>query len=78
MTSKDLKPKKKQPEGKSDGMRWAGMGVQMVIYIGIFVFAGVKLDQWMHTSKPWFTLGLSVTGVVFTMVYMIRSFLRDN
>jgi len=50
----------------------------MVLIIGIFVFAGIKLDAYFHTSRPWFTLGLSLFGVVIAMIYMIRSFTRGS
>ena len=50
----------------------------MVVYIGVFVFAGRWLDNRYATEKPWWTLGLSLTGVVFSMVYLVRRFLRDS
>ena len=73
-----MESKKKPPEKKSNDLQWAGIGVQMVLYIGIFVFAGIQLDAYMKTSKPWFTLSFSIVGVVFSMVYVIRNFLRNS
>ncbi|MBI3138775.1 MAG: AtpZ/AtpI family protein [Sphingobacteriales bacterium] len=32
-----------------DLLRYAGMGTQLLAAIGIAVFAGIKLDKWLHT-----------------------------
>jgi hypothetical protein len=31
-------------------LRYAGLGTQLLIAIGIAVFAGLKADNWLHTS----------------------------
>lgn len=31
-------------------MRYAGLGSQLLAAIGLAVFAGLKADQWLHTS----------------------------
>lgn len=33
-------------------MRYAGLGAQIFVSLGIAVFAGYKLDQWLHTPLP--------------------------
>ncbi|MBI5373551.1 MAG: AtpZ/AtpI family protein [Sphingobacteriales bacterium] len=32
-----------------DLLRYAGLGTQLLAAIGIAVFAGIKLDKWLHT-----------------------------
>lgn len=63
---------------KADNMIWQASqaGVQLVAIILIFVFAGYKLDQKVETEKPWFTLGLSLFGVIIGMIWFIRTFTR--
>ncbi len=31
-------------------IRYAGLGTQMLVSIGIAVFVGLKADQWLHSS----------------------------
>ena len=47
-------------------MRYAGLGTQLLVSIGIAVFIGLKADQWLHTS-PLFscTLPLLVLLAIF-------------
>jgi F0F1-type ATP synthase assembly protein I len=42
----------KTPPGKNnrDVLRYAGLGTQLLIAIGLAVFAGLKADKWLHTS----------------------------
>jgi F0F1-type ATP synthase assembly protein I len=47
-------------------MRYAGLGTQLLVAIGLSVFAGLKADKWLHTS-PLFAcvLPLAVLGGIF-------------
>jgi hypothetical protein len=69
-----MEPKKPQ----SDLMHLSGAGIQMVLIIGIFVFAGRKLDQHFQLEKPLWTLGLSVLGVLISLVFMMRAFSKST
>jgi F0F1-type ATP synthase assembly protein I len=31
-------------------MRYAALGTQLLVAIGLSVFVGIKLDKWLHTS----------------------------
>lgn len=55
-------------------MHYSGAGVQMVLIIGIFVFLGRKLDGHFMPSKPWWTLGLSLFGVIVALLYIVSAF----
>ena len=46
--------------------------IQIVFTILLLAFAGRKLDDKYGTDKPWFTLLLSILGLVGCMVYLIR------
>ena len=39
-------------EGNKQLMRYAGLAMQFLIAIGIGVFVGLKLDQWLSISFP--------------------------
>jgi hypothetical protein len=32
-----------------DLYRYAGLGTQLLVAIGLAVFAGIKIDKWLHT-----------------------------
>jgi hypothetical protein len=57
-------------------MRYASMGTQILVTIGLFVFAGVKLDQWLKLKFPAFTLALSLLGVVVGIYFAIKDLLK--
>ena len=50
-------------------IRYAGLGTQMLVSIGIAVFVGLKADQWLHTS-PLFSCVLPLL-VLFGMFYKL-------
>lgn len=31
-------------------MRYASLGTQLLVALGLSIFAGLKLDKWLHTS----------------------------
>lgn len=45
-------PGRKTSNTTGDLMRYAGMGMQFFVSIGIAVYAGYKGDQWLHISFP--------------------------
>ena len=44
--------KNKTPPNNSNRelIRYAGLGTQILVALGLAVFAGLKGDKWMHTS----------------------------
>jgi hypothetical protein len=77
------------PPGHSDGfrymeksprsyMRYATMGTQMLIVIGLGVFAGIKLDQWLEFKFPLFTVVLSLVSVVTAMYLAVKDLLKKK
>jgi F0F1-type ATP synthase assembly protein I len=50
--------------------RYAGLGTQLLVAIGLAVFAGLKADKWLHTS-PLFTVALPLLiliGIFYKLV----------
>jgi len=50
-------------------IRYAGLGTQMLVFISIAVFVGLKADQWLHSS-PLFSCALPLL-VLFSLFYKI-------
>ena len=51
-------------------LRYAGLGTQLLVAIGLALFAALKLDKWLHTS-PLFTVALPLivlTGIFYKLV----------
>ena len=57
----------------NDYGRYTGMAFQMLIVIGVFTFAGYKLDHWLHLKYPVFTIVLILLSVITSLYAIIRS-----
>lgn len=44
--------RQKQSKNNSDVLRYAGLGAQIFVSLGIAVFAGYKTDKWLDTPFP--------------------------
>ena len=69
--NKFQKPKKKI----DDFIRYSSLAFEMVVIMGIGVFAGVKIDSWLGFKFPVFTLVLMILSVIGAIYYAIRKFL---
>jgi len=67
-------PKKKPT---NDALKYTGLGFQMLAIIGIGVFLGIKLDQWLHTPDI-FTIILSLVSVVLGIYVVIKDFIQPK
>ena len=68
------KPKKQQ---FNNFLKFSSLGIQMLATILVFAFCGKWLDGYFETSKPYFTVGLSLFGVTAAMVYFVRQIKKD-
>lgn len=59
-------------------MKYAGMGAQMIVTIGLGVFAGVKLDQWLKWKFPVFTVVLSLFSVFAAIYLAVKDLLKKK
>ncbi|RYZ22665.1 MAG: AtpZ/AtpI family protein [Chitinophagaceae bacterium] len=63
-----------RPKSKSNSaelLRYAGLGAQIFVTIGLAVFAGLKLDKWLRISLPllvWLLPLLAVSGLIYKLV----------
>lgn len=62
-------------EGRSVNayVKYTGMGFQMIVIIGLFTYAGYKIDESAHHSVKWVTAILSLTGVFISLYLVIVS-----
>jgi hypothetical protein len=52
------------------------MAFQMFAIIGIGVFGGVKLDQWLKIGFPVFTVILSILSVAAAIYSVVKDLLK--
>jgi hypothetical protein len=62
----------KQNNASNDVLRYAGLGAQILVSIGIAVFAGLKLDQWIHMPIPLLVWLLPLLVVCLTIYKLIK------
>jgi len=70
-------PKLNKPKEKLDRfIRYSSLAFEMITIMGVGVFAGYKIDQWLNLSFPAFTLGLMILSVIGAVFYAIKNFLK--
>ncbi|KIO78028.1 hypothetical protein TH53_06270 [Pedobacter lusitanus] len=53
-------------------IRYTGIGFQMLATIGVFAFAGYKIDGYRNSEKLIFTALLGLLGVIVSLYQIIR------
>ena len=61
-----------QNKPSNDLLRYAGLGGQILVSLGLAVFAGLKLDQWLGLSFPLLVWLLPLVVVGLMMVKLIK------
>jgi hypothetical protein len=54
-------------------VKYSGLGFQMIAIIGVFAFAGYKIDESAHHQVRWVTAVLSLIGVFISLYIVIVS-----
>lgn len=52
--------------------RYAGLAIQFLVGIGLFLFAGLKLDEWLKFKMPVAVWVLPLLFIVVVIVKIIR------
>ena len=66
-----MSSKKPNPSSRNDLMRYAGLGGQLLVSLGLAVFVGYKGDQWLHLRFPVLVLLLPLVvlcGIIYKLV----------
>lgn len=61
----------KQTKPGNDLLRYAGLGGQILVSLGLAVFAGYKLDGWLKMGFPlavWLLPLLVVSAMIFKLI----------
>jgi F0F1-type ATP synthase assembly protein I len=58
-------------ESNKQLMRYAGLAMQCLVSIGIGIFIGLKVDEWLHFSFPllvWLLPLLIIIGIIVKII----------
>jgi len=70
------KPVKKKRAPLESYARYSGLAFEMFAIIGLGIFGGVKLDQWIETGFPVFTVLLAIISVAAAIYTAVKDLLR--
>jgi uncharacterized membrane protein len=70
--------KQKHNKTNSELMRYAGLGSQIFVSLGIAVFAGYKADQWMKVPIPLLVWILPLVVVCMIIYKLIKETSKRN
>jgi hypothetical protein len=59
-------------------MRYAGLGAQIFVSLGIAVYAGYKADRWLHISLPLFVWLLPFLVLCLMIYSLIKETSKRN
>lgn len=63
---------KQKGNSKTNFIKYSGLGFQMLATIGLFAFAGYKLDEYRHSDKSIFMALFGVIGVIVSLYQVVR------
>ncbi len=66
----------KKKSGISKFARFSGLGIQMGAIIAGFTWLGTFLDQKYAIKTPWWTIGLSLFGVMAGLYLVIKEVIK--
>ena len=63
-------------KNQSKFARFSSVGIQMGVVIAFFTWLGTYLDEKYQSKTPWWTIGLSLFGVVTSLVIVIKEVIK--
>ena len=70
--------KQQKPSNTNDIMRYAGLGAQIFVSLGIAVYIGYKADRWLHISIPLFVWLLPLLVLCLMIYNLIKETSKRN
>jgi ATP synthase protein I len=73
MTNNEQNEDNENNKSRNNYLKFSAVGFQMIVIIGLFTFAGYKIDESARHTVKWVTATLSLTGVFISLYVVIRS-----
>ncbi|MEM7550671.1 MAG: AtpZ/AtpI family protein [Bacteroidota bacterium] len=73
-TKKIISPRKRPQKRFDPGIQYANLGLQLFLIIGLSVWGGIELDQYLNLNFPVFTISflmLSLFGSLYKLYTQI-------
>lgn len=67
---------KDSKKGISKFARFSAVGIQMGVIIVLFTWLGTYLDDKYKTQTAWWTIGLSLFGVIAALTLVIKEVIK--
>ena len=71
------KPNSKERNDTNSAMKYAAVGTQMMVLLGLGVFGGIKLDEKLNTS-PLFLVVLPVVALFVSLYQLYRQLVNKK
>ena len=72
----------KKPTSKNKALnaygRYSSLAIQIVIVVIVFAWFGMKLDEWMETEIPGWTISMTGIGIVGALYYLYKSVTKSQ
>lgn len=68
----NYQPQKPSKKSNSDLLRYAGLGTQIFVALGLAVYIGLKGDNWLNTSFPILVWVLPLLVIVIMIYKLIK------
>lgn len=78
MNEKTSQQKNRTAKQLSTYAKYSSLAFQMLVIIGLSVFAGIALDNSLSWEFPVFKLIFSLLGVVMAVYYSIKDFIHPK
>ncbi len=62
-----------QEQKQNNGLKYAGLGTQLLITIGAGVYIGLKIDAYMQNKQPWAAIISALTFMAAGLYLFIKS-----
>ena len=72
------KPPDKNKPSPNVALKYSGLAFQIAVVVGLFAFAGIKLDAHYATERPYFTAGLALLGVGVALYTALKDVFTDG
>lgn len=72
------KKKKQSLKGVNNYIKYSGLAFQMIGIIGLFAFAGYKIDDYLKSKTPLITGIFSLIGVVISIYIVLRDLNKNS
>lgn len=70
--------KQKAPKDYNQFIQYSSLAFEMIVIMGLGVFAGIKIDDWLNLNFPVFTLVLMILAFIGAIYHAIKNFIKKK